>query len=67
MGYGPNLLGYFRNAGVIAAKILQGSNPAMTPIERPAKYEFVLNLKTAALLGITISPATLLRADDVIE
>jgi putative ABC transport system substrate-binding protein len=67
MGYGPNLLSYFRNAGIIAAKILQGSNPAGTPIERPTKYEFVLNLKTAALLGITISPATLLRADEVIE
>ena len=67
MGYGPNLLAYFRHAGVVAAKILQGSNPAETPIERPTKYEFVLNLKTAALIGITISPATLLRADEVIE
>jgi len=67
MGYGPNLLAYFRHAGVVAAKILQGSNPAGTPIERPTKYEFVLNLKTAALLGITISTTTLLRADEVIE
>lgn len=67
MGYGPNFLGYFRYAGVMAARILRGASPAETPIERPTKFEFVLNLKTAALLGLTIPPATLLRADEVIE
>ena len=67
MGYGPNLLSYFRHAGILTAGILQGGSPAETPIDRPAKFEFVLNLKTAALLGVTISPATLLRADEVIE
>ena len=46
MGYGPNLLSYFRHAGILAARILQGGSPAETPIDRPAKFEFVLNLKT---------------------
>src|SRR5262249_9554283 len=67
MGYGPNFLSYFRHAGIMAAKILRGASPADTPIDRPAKFEFVLNLTTAALLDVTIPPATLLRADEVIE
>jgi putative ABC transport system substrate-binding protein len=67
MGYGPNLLSYFRYVGVMAARILRGADPAETPIERPTRFEFVLNLKTAAMLGIAIPPATLLRADEVIE
>ena len=66
-GYGPNFLGYFRHAGVMVARILRGADPAETPIDRPTKFEFVLNLKTAAVLGIVIPPATLLRADEVIE
>jgi putative ABC transport system substrate-binding protein len=67
MGYGPNFLTYFRHAGVMAGRILRGADPAETPIDRPAKFEFVLNLKTAASLGLVIPPATLLRADEVIE
>jgi putative ABC transport system substrate-binding protein len=67
MGYGPNFLGYFRHAGVMVAIILRGADPAETPIDRPTKFEFVLNLKTAAVLGIVIPPETLLRADEVIE
>jgi putative ABC transport system substrate-binding protein len=67
IGYGPNFLSYFRHAGLMAARILRGASPAETPIDRPAKFEFVLNLKTAALLGLAIPPATLLRADEVIE
>ena len=67
MGYGPNLLYYFRSVAIMAAKILRGASPAETPIDRPTKFEFVLNLRTAALLGLTIPPETLLRADEVIE
>jgi putative ABC transport system substrate-binding protein len=67
MAYGPNLLGVFRQGGVLAAKILQGAKPAETPIETPTKFEFVLNLKTAAQLGITVPASVLLRADEVIE
>src|SRR5262249_40386289 len=67
MGYGPNFLTYFRYAGVMTARILRGATAAETPIDRPSKFEFVLNLKTAEALGIAIPPATLLRADEVIE
>ena len=67
MAYGPNLLAFYRQQGVMAAKLLMGATPAETPIETPTKFEFVLNLKTANLLGLTIPPSTLVRADEVIE
>ena len=67
MAYGPNLLGVFRQGGVLSAKILQGAKAAETPIETPSKFEFVLNLKTAAQLGITVPASVLLRGDEVIE
>jgi ABC-type uncharacterized transport system substrate-binding protein len=67
MACGPNLLGVIRHSGVIAAKVLLGANPAVTPIETPTKFEFVLNLKTANALGLTVPPSVLLRADEVIE
>jgi putative ABC transport system substrate-binding protein len=67
MAYGPNLMGFFRQQGVMAAKVLDGANPAELPIELPTKFEFVLNLKTANLLGVNVPPSILLRADEVIE
>jgi putative tryptophan/tyrosine transport system substrate-binding protein len=67
MAYGPDIRVVARQAGVIAAKILLGASPAETPIETPTRLEFVLNLKTAQLLGIVIPASTLLRADEVIE
>ena len=67
MAYGPNLLTLFRQQGVMAAKILQGAKPAETPIETPTRFEFVLNLKTASLLGLAVPASILLRADEVIE
>jgi putative tryptophan/tyrosine transport system substrate-binding protein len=67
MAYGPNLLGVVRHQGIMAAKILLGVSPAVTPIETPTKFEFVLNLKTANTLGLTIPAVVLLRADEVIE
>jgi putative ABC transport system substrate-binding protein len=67
MAYGPNLLAFVRQGGVMAAKVLLGANPAETPIETPVKFEFVLNLKTARLLSFTIPATVLLRADEVIE
>ena len=67
MAYGPNLLTFFRQQGVMAAKVLRGAKPADIPIENPTKFEFVLNLKTASKLGLTVPATTLLRADEVIE
>jgi putative ABC transport system substrate-binding protein len=67
MAYGPNIQNVMRQEGVIAAKILLGANPADTPIETPTRFEFVLNLRTAKLLGLVIPASTLLRADEVIE
>ena len=67
IAYGPNLLGYFRQQGVMAAKVLEGARIADTPVEAPTKFEFVLNLKTAKELGIKLPAPMLIRADEVIE
>jgi putative tryptophan/tyrosine transport system substrate-binding protein len=67
LAYGPNLLSLYRLAGVLAGKVLRGANPAELPIERPTKFETVLNMRTAHALGISIPTSLLLRADEVIE
>jgi putative ABC transport system substrate-binding protein len=67
LAYGPNLLDLIRQLGVMSGKILRGTKPADLPIERPSKFELVLNLKTAKALGLSIPPGLLLRADEVIE
>ena len=65
--YGPNLLDTYRPLGVLVGKILQGSKPADLPVERPSKFELVVNVKTAKEIGVTIPTPILLRADEVIE
>ncbi|MFZ1093339.1 MAG: ABC transporter substrate-binding protein [Xanthobacteraceae bacterium] len=67
MAYGPNLLGAIRDAGGMIAKVLQGRKPADLPIQRPTKFELVINLKTAKALGLTLPNTLLALADEVIE
>ena len=67
MSYGPNLEQYFPRAVAMAETILKGEKPGDIPIDRPVRFEFVLNLKTAKALGLTIPPLVLAQADEVIE
>ena len=67
MSYGTNFQHLYRRVATYVDKILKGAKPADLPVERPTKFEFVINLKTAKKIGLTISPEVLYRADKVIK
>src|SRR5215470_14757371 len=67
MAYGPAIVEAFRIAGHLVGRVLRGSRPAEIPIERPTRFELIINLKTAKALGLTIPPSVLLQATQVIE
>ena len=67
MSYGPNIPDQYHRAATFVDRILRGHNPADLPVEQPTKFELVVNLTTAKVLGVTIPQSILLRADEVIQ
>ena len=67
MSYGPDQVDQWRGAATYVDRILRGDKPGELPVQAPAKYELIINMKTAKVMGLNVPPALPLRADEVIE
>ena len=67
LSYGPNAASTFEQCAILVAKILAGAKAADLPIERPTKFDFIVNLKAAKAMGLTVPDFVLVRADKVIR
>lgn len=67
MFYGPDSIAGYRRAATFVDKILKGRKPADLPVEQPMKFDFIVNLKTAKQIGVTIPPEVLARASKIIK